>query len=146
MKPCAAFSLIEVVLSLGIVSFAFVSLLGLLPVGYQTFRRAIETSAQARIIQNVVTEMEMARYSDVNASGYATAHFPQYFDDQGNRLTSGSDATLIYTVTSDKVTHPLLPGDSTQHTQLLILGFSIQQKNRRSLTNHFSITVSNNGD
>ncbi|XHR29749.1 MAG: hypothetical protein ACFUZC_04165 [Chthoniobacteraceae bacterium] len=52
-RPLAAFSLVEVVLALGICSFCLISVLGLLPVGINTNRDSIEQTAAVGIARAV---------------------------------------------------------------------------------------------
>lgn len=57
------FSLIEVVLCLGIISFAMVSLLGLMPVGLRAFRQSIDVTTQSQIAQQIMSEAQLADWS-----------------------------------------------------------------------------------
>ena len=90
-----AFSLIETALALGIVAFAFVALLGLLPAGLSTFRKAIDTTVSAQIVQKIVSDAEQtdfdtlfgqAESSDANYYVLKT----RYFDDQGSEVVTAS--------------------------------------------------------
>lgn len=54
----SAFSLIEVTIALGIAAFAFVAILGLLPVGLQTTRTAHEQSAALDIGTLIVSDLQ----------------------------------------------------------------------------------------
>ena len=51
-----AFSLVEVVLALGIATFAIVTILALLPVGLQSSRNSIDESAALNILSSVVAD------------------------------------------------------------------------------------------
>jgi uncharacterized protein (TIGR02598 family) len=53
----AAFSLLEVVLALGVAGFCLVAVLGLLPVGVQTNRNASSQTAVSNIIATVVSDL-----------------------------------------------------------------------------------------
>lgn len=92
----AGFSLIEVVLCLGIMSFAIVALLGLMPVGLQAFRQSIDVTTQAQIAQQITSEAQLADWS---GPGNTYTNQPTYYyNDQGYRTTSSTSLTL-YTVT-----------------------------------------------
>src|SRR4051812_46441860 len=52
----AGFTLIEIALTLGILSFAFLGLLALLPVGMDTFHQTIDASVSLQISQRIVGE------------------------------------------------------------------------------------------
>jgi uncharacterized protein (TIGR02598 family) len=59
----AGFSLVEVALAVGIAGFALVSLLGLLPIGLNTFRTAMDTSVCAQIAQRVFNDAQQAEFA-----------------------------------------------------------------------------------
>lgn len=103
------FSLIEVVLALGVISFAFVALFGLLPVGLNTFNNSIDSTMEAQIAESVMSQLKQDKFStlatdfnDTNGgvnSGGLPSFFKQpnttpyllpatgfFYDDQGNFL------------------------------------------------------------
>lgn len=82
------FTLVEVVIALGIISFALVALIGLLPVGLDTFRRAVDATTTSQIAQELLSSATHAKYSALGQM----AGTPYYFDDQGKSGT-GIDAT-----------------------------------------------------
>ena len=78
------FTLIEVVLALGIAATALVSLFGLLPTGLKTFRNTVNTAVSSQIAERAFNDIQVANWSDVQSTN-------RYFDEQGNELTnSGS--------------------------------------------------------
>src|SRR6185369_7455030 len=58
-----AFSLIEVVLAVGVVAFAFVAIMGLIPAGMGQFRQAIDTSVCSQIAQRVMNEAQQTGFA-----------------------------------------------------------------------------------
>jgi uncharacterized protein (TIGR02598 family) len=101
MKPfrphCAGFSLVEVVLAIGIIAFAFVPLMALLPLGLDTSRKAVDATVEAYIAQQLTTEAQQMDFSvlispatstDFTGSG-STSTAPMYFDSQGNKTSKG---------------------------------------------------------
>lgn len=96
--PLQAFSLIETALALGIVAFAFVGLMGLLPAGLGTFRTAIDTTVSAQIVQRIVSDAEQSDFDALSSNsasidGNYYVLKTRYFDDQGSEvLTSGGGA------------------------------------------------------
>src|SRR3954470_20054707 len=109
--PERAFSLIEVVLAVGVVAFAFVAVLGLIPAGMGQFRQAIDTSVCAQIAQRVINDAQETAFTilideaklpttgaddfafrapTVAASTASTASNPgkciRYFDEQGSEV------------------------------------------------------------
>jgi uncharacterized protein (TIGR02598 family) len=95
---------VEVVLAVGVVAFAFVAVLGLLPAGMTQFRQAVDTSVCAQISQRIIMDAQQADFDvlvdkDVTSPSGAppTPHFTfrapsvgagafRYFDEQGNEV------------------------------------------------------------
>ena len=77
------FSLVEISLALGIIAFAFIALLGLLPVGLQTFRQAIDTGNEARIMQSFMTKLEATEFSRIRDLDFEKGEEIFYFDEEG---------------------------------------------------------------
>jgi len=98
----AAFSLVEVTIAMAVVSFAFVSLFGLIPTGLNTFRQAMDTSVGSQIIQRVLNDAQQTDFDqlivDKNGNPIATTGVKatRYFDDQGTEITSGSAGAIYY--------------------------------------------------
>lgn len=82
------FTLIEVLLSLGIVSFAFMALCGVLPVGLQTYREAMDATCRANIVRVISAELVQAPYATIDA----LKGTDRFFSDQGLGVTVQSDA------------------------------------------------------
>lgn len=91
LRQRAAFSLVEVTIAIGIVSFAFVSVLGLIPTGLTTFRRAMDVSIGSQIAQRVINE---AQQTDFNVLTSGSHSAPRYFDDQGTEVRPANSASL----------------------------------------------------
>ena len=99
----------EVTLAIGIISFAFVAMLGLLPVGMSVSRQAIDTTIEAQIVQQLKTQ---ALQTDFSQLGRLAQSDPYYFDDQGK---SGPKEGAIYKTGFTVATPTKLPaGVSTQ--------------------------------
>jgi len=89
----SGFSLIEVALAIGVVAFAFVALLGMLPFGLSNLRKAMDVSIAAQIEQRVVSDVQETDFDTLLASKVETSPDGQfyllatrYFDDQGNEV------------------------------------------------------------
>ena len=101
------FSLIEVALAIAVVAFAFVALLGMLPAGLTTFRRALDISICTGIAQRIVSDAQGADFDIVtdqahlpDADGTLATEFSfrapsakegegngvRFFDEQGNEI------------------------------------------------------------
>lgn len=115
------FSLVEITMAIGIVAFAFVAVLGLLPAGLNTFHRAMDASVTGQIFQRVVSE---AQQTDFNVLVSDATPNVTFFDDQGNYL--GKEGSIsdedkrksIYHVKMRIEPMTTLPGSSTQNTDL----------------------------
>lgn len=68
-----AFSLVEVTLALGIVSFAMISVLGLLPVGLKTVRNANEQAAAANVLNAIAGSLRAATANPGTPTTYVSA-------------------------------------------------------------------------
>ena len=60
-----AFSLVEVTLALGIMGFAFVSILGLIPVGLNSFRDTKNVSVASLIAQQIFAEVQSTTFTEL---------------------------------------------------------------------------------
>lgn len=85
-----AFTLVESVMAIGIVSFAMVSILGLIPVGLGTFRKAMNLTVETTILQAVSGELLRTDYANVKATNF-------YFDQEGVRVAGSSSTDRLYT-------------------------------------------------
>ncbi len=103
----SGFSLVELVLAIGIVSFAFVSLFALLPAGLTTFRQTMDTTIGSQIVHRIINEAQQTDYPTL----VATPTLDRYFDDQGNEVDSLDNS--IYTVEVSVTAPTSLPNTST---------------------------------
>ena len=85
------FSLVEISLALGIIGFAFIALLGLLPVGLQTFRSAIDTGNEARIVQSFFSMLMATDFEKIRELDYGTTGEIYYFDEEGMPTDTSKD-------------------------------------------------------
>ena len=108
-----AFSLVEVALALGIVSFAFVGLFGLLPAGLSIFRQAMDNSVGSQIVQRLVNEAQQTDFPTLTAAATAL----RYFDEQGNEVTAANDS--IYTAEVSVKAKTKVPSATDRETESL---------------------------
>ena len=98
----SAFSLVEVTIAIGIVSFALVTLLGVVPVGLIATQEAMRQTARSQIIKQISSDLGMmpfARIGDYLAS-------EQYYDYNGSRSIGTSDRVFIATMTNALPSYP----------------------------------------
>jgi uncharacterized protein (TIGR02598 family) len=81
-KQAAAFSLVEIVLALGVAGFCLIAILGLMPVGVQTNRNATSQTAATNIMAAIV--------ADLRTTPAAATTSPQF------AITFGTDKTLYF--------------------------------------------------
>lgn len=81
------FTLVEIALSLGIMAFAFLGVIGLLPVGLGASKQAIDATLVSQISQEMTAQ---ALQTDFSGLASLSAEFPAQYDEQGNRLEAGS--------------------------------------------------------
>jgi uncharacterized protein (TIGR02598 family) len=82
---------VEISLALGIIAFAFIALLGLLPVGLQTFREAIDTGNEARIMQSFLSKLEATEFSKIRELDFQKSEEVFYFDEEGMPVDTSKD-------------------------------------------------------
>lgn len=85
-----AFSLVEVCLALGIVSFALLSVVGLMPVGLSAMRQAMDQTTEAQIARVISGEAALVPFDKLDQ--YATDG-PYYFTQEGTRQDAKNDLT-----------------------------------------------------
>jgi uncharacterized protein (TIGR02598 family) len=102
IRACAkAFSLVEVVLAIGIVGFSMLATIGLLSVGHDTNKRARDEGFAAQIVAN---EFERIRSLSAGAFPSGGAQPSRYFDSEMKKVNSSVGAT--YELRVDFVTAP----------------------------------------
>lgn len=80
------FSLVEVVLAVGIMALGVVTILGLLPHGLEMSRKTANEQAETRIIDQIVGELQTTNWEELDGQP------PQkrYYDDQGLQIDLGT--------------------------------------------------------
>jgi len=122
----SAFTLVETVLAIGIVSFAFMAILGLLPCGLQTFRKAMDATLEGQIAQHLVGQISQTPYdglADLQGQTYS-------FDDNGNAVATDSPDG-VYTASIALNEQTALPG-SPNYSNDSLVGVSITFKRKGS--------------
>ena len=95
----AGFSLVEVVMALGIMSVGLVPLMALLPIGLKVHRQAIEVTVASQIVARVTHEAQQTDYTDLTLAGNSPLTY--CFDDQGNLLSSGKGDQTVFATCKD---------------------------------------------
>jgi len=107
------FTLVECVLAIGVVAFALVSMVGLIPMGLTAFSQALDTSTSSRIVQQIVTDLQQ--------SATLPPQQPlRYFDDEGFQQDTSSGQSL-YHVNTVVVPSTRLPGGESSNLATVLI-------------------------
>lgn len=136
----AAFSLVEVILALGLVTFAVTVIVGLLPVGLTSINQSMNQTIEAQILRSISSQSVVADFRSLATSGL-------YFDREGQPTTM-ANAYYDVRVTTNA---PVYPG-STEAAGLResIVTLKIEMIARPSSTaagstNKYTLHVANSG-
>jgi uncharacterized protein (TIGR02598 family) len=128
--PCPpgerAFSLVEVVVALAVVSFAIIGIIGFIPVGLQNLRSAIDMSTQTRIVESVTSSMNETGFTNV------VAWSTNYYDDEGNTMTNATSPGVLYEAVINATAPTLIPG-GLNSTNLMMVNVAISRINTPNL-------------
>lgn len=128
-----AFSLVEAVISIGIVSFAMMSMLGMIPVGLATFRTAMNLTVESTIVQEVAGDLQRTEYANLAATNL-------YFDDQGIRVTHAEHPSRTYSVEVCPP-GPLDAATLVAPAAASTVAVKVQNRAAPSVTNRYSVIV-----
>lgn len=147
------FSLIEVTLALGIVSFALITILGVMPVGLNTLRDAVDETTETQIVRQLGAEASLLPFTDIKATMDGKTY---YFDDEGQQQENSDNRTRYTAVVT--VVDPNFPGvaatpqegEATLERQLQTLQVELITAPSSDAvirnTNSFAVTVANFGN
>ena len=93
------FSLVEVVLAIGIVSFAVISIFGLLTVATDTNKRARDEHSAAQLVQN-----EFERIRSLSSATFPVTYVTRYYDASLNDLGTTLNGPAFYQLQIDVLT------------------------------------------
>lgn len=154
---CPAFSLVEVVLALGVVSFAVITMLALVPTSMTVYQQAEANNVETQIVQKVSTELQNAPYHSLfNPAGVGTnttvfgTTGERFYDMEGdltNGQSSPNPAVYAVTMTSYPFTNvssggPMTFADGSGNVLAQTVQFNIVSHSR---TNTFSALIVNKG-
>jgi type II secretory pathway pseudopilin PulG len=75
-RPALGFSLVEVVIALGVISFALVAIIGLLPIGLATNRGTIQETRANHLAEEVFSTLRSQTFTSVNLTLLGSAAGP----------------------------------------------------------------------
>lgn len=145
-----AFSLVEVTLAVGLVSFAVITILGLMPIGLAALHKVIDTTEEAQIVRQIGAQAVLTPYSSLGTT-FSSQTF--YYDQDGVLLTNSPasrPAATRYWANTTVVT-PVYPGSasaaglggnmSTVHIELMTGPGLVATS-----TNFYNVEVPNSGN
>jgi len=89
IQPRAGFSLVEVIVALGIVAFAFVGLLGIIPSGLNTFRQSVDQARALNALNMVASAVRNSKFDKIDLGNKKAYYkFPQFFSDSQTSSTA----------------------------------------------------------
>jgi len=121
-------SLVEVTLSLGLISFGVLAIVGNLPIGLSIFREAKERTVESALIQGVTAEYLSYRFSDI--PDLATF----YFDREGRKVEN-TDSRKNYRmeVRKESPVYPGMPSTMPQNLNRLLIQVSRVDMDNRTI-------------
>ena len=130
MRPATSsrgFTLIEVCIALGIVTFAVLPLLGLVAGGLGQLRSNMDLNQATNISQRLLFEAQQMDFATLRAKGTYT----EYFTEEGDSVNAG-DARIVYTATVAVVnpttkSAPLQGATTTTPSTLVALSVKIRK-------------------
>jgi uncharacterized protein (TIGR02598 family) len=135
------FSLVEVTLSLSLVSFAFVAVLGLLPTGLTTLRDSMNQTVEAQILQSISSRAVISRFTNLTDNTL-------YFDDEGLPVETATNAYYTVNVTTDDASFPGSTNAVALGDSLKNLNIAVEARRNpaaRGKTTHYSLQIANSG-
>ena len=129
-----AFSLVEVVLALGILSFAGLAVVGLLVAGLNSSRESNTKLAVANITRHLRADLQATNYTSLTNG-------TNYFTDEGYQITNGTTSNRFYTAVISPAA-PVYPTNGTTSTNAKTVALNIfypYPANALGITNSFFV-------
>ena len=103
----SGFSLVEVVIALGIVATVMVALLALLPLGMDALRESADLTVQSRIAQDLIGDIQQADWDSLDRYRNEL----RYYDGEGTTLETAGSGQRLYSAKIEFPDTPInLPG------------------------------------
>lgn len=125
---CSAFTLVEVTIALGIISFALLAMIGLIPAGLGSLRDSTQQSINAQILQQISSGLTVKSFVNrTDFSAFSSTNL--YFDADAQPLATASGARYRAVITAQNPSLPGVVGGDVQSlaSSLKRLGISIER-------------------
>lgn len=141
------FSLVEVTLALGVVSFALLALVGVMPAGLSTMRQAADKLVESQVVRQLGADALHTPFSKLSSRFSGVS---MYYDDAGLALSNASDPGVRYRA-SVVLAQPAFPGSTTETSLTnslwtMRIALATVSSGREISTNYYNIQVPNSGD
>lgn len=136
----AGFSLVEVTIALGLLSFAAVAIIGILPVGLTSIRQSMNQTVEAQIVRSIAAQSVTASFTNLARTAY--------YDTDGQSLESASGAYYTASITTAPSVYPGSQSSPTITNSLVSLTIELiarQDPAGVGTTNTYAIQVANAG-
>ena len=117
-KMSAAFTLVEVVIAIGLVAFVLTAILGLVAIAANETKNADLKGRLAWITEQVTSEYQSQRFASALA-GIPTNGLISYWDYSGLRVTNANDSYFLCDVSNVTPTNPPTTNFPTNYMALL---------------------------
>ena len=112
-RRSAGYSLVEVMVAVGIVSFGIIAMVSMMPSGLSTFRNSMDRSISSQIAQRIVNEARQTDFTTlIGYSGNASFEY-RYFTDEGDEVLSGDSRPKVYAAFTEINSPILVPQGNT---------------------------------
>lgn len=139
-----AFTLIEVTLSIGIVAFAFVAMMGMLPVGLSAYNNAVDATIEAQIAQKLFSEAQQIKFEDLDSISGG-----RFYDEEGGLINEGQTWPEQAFVYHARVSPPSADYVDNQYVRTITIEISKNRRVEDTATPHeirkFTFVVANAG-
>lgn len=125
---CCAFTLAETLFAMAIVSFALLTIIGLMPSALDELRQSERRAAEARILQSLAADYELLPWQEFENFG---RRGPFFFDETGLRRLNMDESTRYQAQVEAPTggqTELTLPGESNPSPYLKQLRISITDR------------------
>jgi uncharacterized protein (TIGR02598 family) len=137
-KGPSAFSLIEVCVAIGIVAFAMMTSVGILPMAMDVFQKAKRDTIHANILIRISGEANSIPFDRLEEIQGA-----RYFDEQGLKVSEAGDS--IYTVHVVVADARPLPGQDIGSKAAKEVQLEFEDINQPRDLHHYTVVVANLG-
>jgi uncharacterized protein (TIGR02598 family) len=139
---------VEVAISIAIVGFALISLLGLVPFGLASYKQSVTNTVESQIVQAITGDLELTSFSNFSQTNANYVGNQTYsYDAYGNALTSSGTAVYTATVsvqnisTSATGTTPTFPVNLPN--QAYDVQIQVTNKTQPSQPHTYSVIIAN---